>query len=108
MFGLCINPATYVLGEVEHGEQQERLRPSASEAIYVAMAEVNTAPRKDGRAVAIKPTKLDDIILLRSVMVPRLFAFCKRPSFFIQFGVIEAQIQLAIIEVVGHIRRLVD
>ena len=44
VFVLRINPATCVLCEVERGEQQAQLRLDASEAIYVAMAEVNTAP----------------------------------------------------------------
>jgi len=42
-----------------------KLRLSASGAIYVAMAEVNTAPRQDGRAVAIYAREVDGIICFR-------------------------------------------
>lgn len=66
-----------VLCEVEHGEQQEKLRLSASGAIYVAVADVNIAPRQDGRAVAIKSERLDGIIFLRSRLVSRLLSFAR-------------------------------
>lgn len=65
VFVLRINRATCVLCEGECGEPQDQLRLSASEAIYVAMPDVNTTPRQDGRAVAIKSSGLDGIIRFR-------------------------------------------
>jgi hypothetical protein len=81
-----INLATCVLCEGGRGEEQDKLRLSASEAIYVAMPDVNTAPRQNGRPVAVYSNRVDGIICFDEwYLISRLFWFLPITKLFFVF-----------------------